>query len=85
MMRCFFPKFGGPSVWYDKVRYDVMTADERVGDDVDFIFHFDSDTLLVGRAFWALLPCFLEISAPQQPVLRAKQSCTGILPTKVQS
>lgn len=37
---------------YERVRYDVVTADERVRDDVDFVFHMDSDSTLVRHLLW---------------------------------
>ena len=43
---------GDDSSRYEQVNYDVLTADERVRDDVDFIFHMDSDSVLVRHLTW---------------------------------
>jgi hypothetical protein len=37
---------------YDQVKYDVLTADERVRGDVDFILHMDSDAAFVRHLLW---------------------------------
>lgn len=36
----------------NQVRYDVLTADQHVRDDVDFIMHFDSDAMLTRHLLW---------------------------------